>query len=347
MKTSLCFLLAAFLALALRAQEAATPPARSGVNLVPGPATVHADNVNVRGQPSFSGEVITKLSQGTVVTVLEVIVREKAAPNEPAQWVRIQMPTNAPVFVFAQFLDATNKTVKPARLNLRAGPGENFSVVGRLNRGDQVTELLTKDGWTQIEAPTNAFAYVAAEFVVQAPPVMPPVPEVTPPPSPTAPEPSPVVPPASETNAPSVITPPATNTVSAEAPVPPQPSPVVPPTPETNAPPVIAQPSTNTVPAEVPMPPTPAADTNQPALFRVVIREGIVRATISIQAPSEWELADVRHRRTIAFLVNTNPAVKLVRLWEKRVRVTGIESVERRWPTTPLLTFQQIEPVTE
>jgi hypothetical protein len=339
MRTRLSFLLAAFLALSLRAQEPPASPARSGGTLVPGPATLLGDHVNVRGQPSFTGEAVIKLNQGDVVEILEVIVREKPAPGEPAQWARIRMPTNAPVFAFTAFLDPTNKTVKPARLNLRGGPGENFSVVGRLNRGDQVTELLTEGDWTKIEAPTNAFAFVAAEFLQQA---APPTPEAVPAPAPEpTPAPEPVPPPAPSTDAGPTSTPPV-----AEAPAPaaviiaPTNTPVAVPAP---APEPIPTSPTNAAP-ESAAPPV-AATTN--AGPRVVVREGIVRSTLSIQAPSEWELVDVRHRRTMAFLLPPNKEMKLVELWDKRVLVTGTESIERRWPNTPVLTIQRIETVTE
>jgi hypothetical protein len=119
----------------------------------------------------------------------------------------------------------------------------------------------------------------------------------------------------------------------------------------TNAPVVAPAPE----PEPVPVPATNAAPESAatPALAitnagpRVVVREGIVRSTLSIQAPSEWELVDVRHRRTMAFLLPPNNEMKLVGLWDKRVLVTGTESIERRWPNTPVLTIQRIEPVTE
>src|SRR5215813_1163742 len=43
------------------------------VPLVPGPAVVDANNVNVRGQPKLKSEVLTRLTKGQQVTVIEEI----------------------------------------------------------------------------------------------------------------------------------------------------------------------------------------------------------------------------------------------------------------------------------
>src|SRR5262245_29324291 len=110
-------------------------------------AVVKDGRVNVRGQPSLAGEVITQLQKGEKVTILEEIPVAKPKTNEPARWARIKMPPNTPVWVYAPYLDQTNKSVRVSRLNLRAGPGENYSVVGRLARGATVTEIRRVEDW--------------------------------------------------------------------------------------------------------------------------------------------------------------------------------------------------------
>ena len=106
------------------------------------------------------------------MTVLEQINLEKHKAGEPAQWAKIAFPTNAQAWVNATYIDATNKTVLPKKLNLRAGPGENYSVVGLLEKGALVREIMNKDNWMEIEAPTNAYAFIAAEFLKQEAPVV-------------------------------------------------------------------------------------------------------------------------------------------------------------------------------
>ena len=131
-------------------------------------ATLKGDRVNVRGEASVNSEVITQLRAGEKVTVLEEITVEKPKPGEPAKWARILLPANTPVWVHTLFLDPETKTVKSTRLNVRAGPGENFSVVGRLEKGATVKEIRTVEHWMEIEPPANAFAFVAANFLEKA-----------------------------------------------------------------------------------------------------------------------------------------------------------------------------------
>ena len=181
------------------------------VTLAPGAAEVAADNVNVRGQAGLKGEFITHLNKGDAVTVLSQINLDKHQIDEPAQWAKIAFPTNAHVWVNSAFIDATNKTVLAKKLNLRAGPGENYSVLGVVERGTPLNTLTVRGDWTQIDPPATAYAFIAAMYLKQestgnlaanpAPstetqpvPANPPV-EAQPAPTP-APEPAPVPAPA-------------------------------------------------------------------------------------------------------------------------------------------------------
>lgn len=128
-------------------------------------AVVKAARVNVRGQPTTGSEVVTQLKQGEKITVLEEIVHSKPGKDEPAKWFRIALPSNTPVWVNTHFL--TNGAVAVPRLNIRSGPGENFSVIGRVPKGTAMKELRRNGDWLEIEAPTNTFAYIAADLVIR------------------------------------------------------------------------------------------------------------------------------------------------------------------------------------
>jgi uncharacterized protein YgiM (DUF1202 family) len=136
------------------------------VTLVPGPAEVVVSNLIVRGQAGLKGEVIAHLFQGDTVTVLNQINLDKHTAGEPAQWAKVSYPTNAHVWVSAKYVD-TNGIVTSKKLNLRVGPGENFSVVGVVERGTPVTQVSTKGSWMKIEPPTNAYAFIAAMYLKQ------------------------------------------------------------------------------------------------------------------------------------------------------------------------------------
>src|SRR4051812_40688552 len=126
------------------AKKKAPPQPLRSVPLNPGPAVCEANNVNVRGQAKLKSEVVTKLTKGQQVTVLEEVQLKNSGPDEPSAWAKILLPTNATVWINTSFIDPSAKTVKPKKLNVRSGPGENFSVLGTLKQGDSVKDISTK-----------------------------------------------------------------------------------------------------------------------------------------------------------------------------------------------------------
>ena len=145
-------------------KKAATP--EPTITLTPGPAQVNVSELIVRGQAGLKGEMVAHLYKGDTVNVLEQINLAHRSADEPGQWAKISYPTNAHIWVDAKYVDS-NSTVSSKKLNLRAGPGENFSVVGVLEKGTQVTQIETKGNWMKIEPPANAYAFVAAKFLTQ------------------------------------------------------------------------------------------------------------------------------------------------------------------------------------
>lgn len=311
-------------------------------SLTPGPATIAGSNINIRAQATIASEVVTRLHRGEPVTVLEIVTLKATLEDEPAQWAKITYPSSAHVFVHTGFVNLTNKTVAAAKLNLRAGPGENYSVVGRLQRGDAFSEIATKGAWMEIGASTNAAAFVAAEYLTQD--VL--VPGMLPPTSATLAEARRLLDDRRrrfEALPPTIATP-------AEAPPPVAPvvaivtnTPVEPvPAALTDTNPPVALTDTNAPAAAV----TPAPEPEpEPLPKRIVQREGNVRHTTSIQAPGYFELADLYQSRTMNYLVSPSAELDLKRYHGKHVLITGEEGLDERWPNTPVLIVQKIQPV--
>jgi len=298
------------------------------VMLVPGPATIVTSNVNVRGQAALNSEVVTRLSKGETVMVLEQINLDKHKADEPAQWAKIAFPTNAHAWVSTAFIDATNKTVLPRRLNLRSGPGENFNVVGLLERGAPVREVVTKGNWMEIEAPANAYAFVAAEYLKQELPVIAAAAAAAAPAP--APTPAPVV------EAPRIAPAPTEAPTPAPAVVP-APAPAAPPTATPAAPPTMT-------PAPEPAPAVPTVAEGPPPV-RVVSHEGVVRNTRSIQSPTKFEIFDPASGRSVDYLYTTTTNLDLSHWMGRRIIVTGEEGLDERWGNTPVITIQRIQVV--
>jgi uncharacterized protein YraI len=286
------------------------------ITLVPGPAEVAVTNLNVRGQAGLKGEFLTHLSTGDPVTILGEITLDKHRADEPAQWAKIAFPTNAHVWVSAQFIDATNKTVLPKKLNLRAGPGENYSVLGVIERGTPVSEIVTKGDWMQIDPPANAYAFVAAMYLNQT----------------AFGTTETNLPPSTETE-----TPMTTNSV-------PEPEPIV--TEPTNTPPAVETNEPEPTAAETNLPAPMIVDTNlPPPPPRKVTHEGTVRHVVSPVAPTDYELYDPATGQDIDYLFTTSKTLDLRRYNGLLVVVTGTEGLDARWPDTPVITIERIQVV--
>ena len=288
------------------------------VTLVPGPAEVAVTNLNVRGQAGLRGEFIAHISKGDTVTVLDQINLDKHKSDEPAQWAKIALPVTVKVWVRAGFIDATNKVVLPKKLNLRAGPSEDYSVLGVIERGTPVSEIITKNDWMQIEAPTNAYAFVAAMYLNQA---------------------------ASGnlvTNAaPSAETETSmtTNSVPESQPLLTEPTNAAPAAVDTNA----AAVATPVVDTNAVSTPAPEVDTNTPAPPRVVTHEGVVGYTASPSAPTDLKLYDPDTLQNIDYLYTNAKDLDLKRYVNMRIIVTGVEGLDARWQDTPVITIQRIQ----
>lgn len=290
-------------------QAAAEKP----IVLVPGNATVSGNNVNVRGKAGYKGEVFTKLNNGDAVTVIEQVILPKPKKGEPAQWAKIGFPTNAHVWVHSAYIDA-NKTVKPRKLNIRTGPGENYSIVGTLEQGAAVKEVAVKENWLSIEAPAGAYAFVAASYLQQTATeaTVPPVVSVAPP------EPA-TVPPTTEI---------ASTTSDSTG--------------------VIA---TNPAAEPVSMPTPDAANAAPPVAYeeievpRFVAHEGVVRGSGSIQAPTQYGLYSKETGKLINYLYSPTPQLDMSRYFGRYIIVSGQEGLDKRWKNTPVLTIQKIQVV--
>ena len=291
-------------------KKAITPTGYS-VPLTPGAATVGAKRVNIRGQATIHSEIVGHLTNGEPVTVLEEVTSKTAKNDEPSIWAKIVLPSDKHLWVNAQFVDTLNKLVHVKKLNIRTGPGENYSIAGHLLKGDAITDIGSTNGWLEIQAPTNAFAFVAAAYLKQEAPVVTPI--VTTPP---------------------VEAVPTTTTTVADA------TPVAAPPTEPPVVPVASTPATATSNAVAAVT-APA----EPELPRIVQREGIVRRTFSIQAPTTFQLVNSDTGRPVNYLYTTAKGLDLARYKGLHIIVTGEESLDERWVNTPIITIQKIQVV--
>jgi len=312
-------------------------------------ATVKCDVLDVRGQGSFVGEVITHVKKGETVTVLAEATHAHAKAGEPSKWSRISLPAGTKVWVAAAFVDAEGGTVKAKKINVRGGPGENYSVVARLEKDAPIKVMEKKSSWVAIESPANAEGYVASEYVEKTSEAPATAPASAPPGAlaannNAAPTQTLTLPPVNLK-----VTPPPTEvSVPAETPqpAPPAPGPSAPaPTPTSQADQERAglHQATPVEPLNVAAPTAPPpAEPAKEEVPRIVTREGYVHRSYNIQAPVDYELRDIKTGEMTEFIAPA-PGQKFKVFVGTRVRITGAETFDPRWPRTPILLVQTVD----
>lgn len=321
------------------------------------PATVKGDRTNLRAKPGFDGEILGSLKKGDVVSVIGEVDGLAADGKTTRSWSKVALPTQVPVWLYRPLIDNKTKAVKSGTVNLRAGPGRNYSEIGKVSEGTTVTIVRSLEDWIQIEPPTGTYAYVASSLLDTTPPpiakeekekpaavaeskpstVVPPAPKPTesvPAPTETKVAEAPALKAANSESTPTTATTAATTTPPAPAPVPvPAPAPVL------TAPATV--PAQSTAPAvglATPSPVIPAAEVKP----RHVIRDGVVGGTISVQAPGYYELRSIRAEGVVDYLVSDSPDIDLGKFHGKAVTVSGEEWRDVRWKT-PVLKVKSIE----
>lgn len=313
-------------------------------------ARLNGDRVNLRARPSLVGVVIGQTHLNQVVEVLEIL--DTGATNAvPTRWAKIRLPEDIPVWIHGDYVDPISRKVSASRLNLRAGPGEAYGILGRVESGTPVEVLEEKEGWLKIGAPEGAYAFLAASFLDMegaaevAAPMVDPIPVVS------------TLPPIQTiTNAV-----PVPNEVIVNLdPIEPEP-PLNVPTPEMVIPiEVLAE---NVVDLSMPAEPAQPAlelpvDLNLPTAelapplpplnledgeARRVIREGIVVRTWSPKSPTHFALEDTRTGRVIHFLYPADTGLDLKPYKGRRIRVTGPELMDKRWSRTSMIRIETLE----
>jgi SH3-like domain-containing protein len=131
--------------------------------------TVVGDRVNYRNAPTIESDVIGASDYGD--TLQAISFEEK--------WVEILPPAGTAIWVYAPLL-FEEKEVRAQVLNVRAGPGTQFPILGQLNRGDKVEIEESLEDWRRIKAPESISLWISRDFIQAPPSVTNPAPTPTP-----------------------------------------------------------------------------------------------------------------------------------------------------------------------
>src|SRR5699024_354886 len=136
-------------------------------------ATVNATSLNVRSGNSTSYSVITKLSKGTVVDVIESASngwKKIKASNGTTGWVSGQYLTtgvvNQPSTDNSTSQSSYKATVNATSLNVRSGNSTSYSVITKLSKGTVVDVIESESNrWKKIKTSNGTTGWVSGQYL--------------------------------------------------------------------------------------------------------------------------------------------------------------------------------------
>jgi SH3-like domain-containing protein len=125
----------------------------SGAAADPSEIRVAGERINLRARPMADAEVVAQVGTGDVLSVT----------RSDGDWLAVRAPTNAGVWVKAEFVKAGISVSE--RLNIRCGPGLSYRDVGVVRKGDHMTIVEVKGDWLRIVPPKDLVLWVNRSVV--------------------------------------------------------------------------------------------------------------------------------------------------------------------------------------
>lgn len=85
-------------------------------------------------------------------------------------WLKIVLPKEAALYISKDYVDLTSDEkgigiVNASSVNLRAGPGTRYSILGQVSKPEKLYMISEEDGWYKIEPPYGTTGWVHSNLV--------------------------------------------------------------------------------------------------------------------------------------------------------------------------------------
>jgi uncharacterized protein YgiM (DUF1202 family) len=127
------------------------------INLIGEPMKmkVNADNVNLRAGADSNKEVVSQVSYDDILYT--------AGKDESGKWFRVLPPKGTKLYVHEKCIQ--DGKVRVSKLNVRSGPGINYTTTGDILRGQDVKVIERKNEWLAIEPPENCYLWISTDYL--------------------------------------------------------------------------------------------------------------------------------------------------------------------------------------
>lgn len=122
-------------------------------NLPAADMQVIGNRVNLRTRPDLQAEVVGQVNRGDQLAVRSI----------SGDWAEVAPPASIEFWVHSDFIEGGEVT--PPRLNVRAGPSINYSVVAVIERGFQVQQTGSYGEWLSIRPPDAASVWITRDLL--------------------------------------------------------------------------------------------------------------------------------------------------------------------------------------
>ncbi len=120
------------------------------------PVRVTADNVNLRAKPSLeNSEVLGQVHYDDRLVAFEM----------GEEWVEVAAPATIDLWISQDYVQIPDHIIGARRVNVRAGPSINYTVVDTLERGTPIESRGELSGWMKIAPPPTTHVWIHRDFV--------------------------------------------------------------------------------------------------------------------------------------------------------------------------------------
>ena len=123
---------------------------------------VKTSALNVRSGAGTNHSIIGKLYKGDKVDILD-------SSND---WYKVKLSNGKIGWSSSQYIETNhsansqnNGTVNTSALNIRQGAGTNYSIIGKLYKGDVVNILSFSNGWYKIKLSNGSTGWVSSQYI--------------------------------------------------------------------------------------------------------------------------------------------------------------------------------------
>jgi len=146
------------IALVLLLNSTCLPAAETGEDF-PKIAFVKNNGSNVRAGDNVNFEILCNMRPGDPVKILD----------KRYSWFKIELPRKAHLYIKNDYVDLNEKTgvgaLNTTSVNLRAGPGTKYSILGQASEPDELKVISESSGWYKIEPPEGTTGWIHASQV--------------------------------------------------------------------------------------------------------------------------------------------------------------------------------------